>query len=98
MRGIVHYQIGLIIFHSKIEHAHYIGMYQLRQRLGFDQEGSSLCICERHAQDLQCSEAFEVHMLAQVDIGKSTTTKQTMQPIVAKLMAHPVDHSVLPRI
>ena len=35
-------------------------------------------------------------MLAQVDIGLTTTTEQTMQPIVTKLLAHPVDHSVLP--
>lgn len=47
-------------------------------------------------QDLDRREAFQVQMLAQIDLGKRALAQQASQPVTAKLLPHAISHTRLP--
>src|ERR1700730_17624887 len=42
-------------------------------------------------QQFNCGETVKIHVPAQVNIGKSSTSQKLLQTIIAHLLAHPVD-------
>src|SRR5258708_2450268 len=82
----------------EIEHAHNVRMREERQDLCFSYKLLGILVGELCAQNLHCPMAVEMDMLAQIDVGESSSSQQAKQAIIAKLLAFmsdAVSHSTL---
>jgi hypothetical protein len=96
-RSVVHNEKrGPVLLHSKVMHAHDVGMLQAGERLRFSEELIYLLVFERGVQDLERCPAFQEEMLAEVDLGEAPSPEQAQEAVVAKLLADALWHGCHP--
>src|SRR5437763_682971 len=87
MRSILYYQKRGAVLHRHIQHAHNVRMGEICQGLCFLHKVGGVLFAELCVKDFEGSTAFEVDMLAQVDLGKASLAKKSSQAVITQLLA-----------
>ncbi len=85
--GIFYHQKRRAVLHGEIEHAHNVRMGEICQGLCFLHKAGGVLFAELCVKNFEGRTAFEVDMLAQVDLGKASLAKEPSQAVVAQLLA-----------
>ncbi len=89
---IVHGQKRDALFHSKVVDAHNMRMVEASEQLRLGEEGVDIFVFQRGMQDFEGGTAFEIDMLAQIDLCEAASSKQAQQAIVAQLLTNAIGH------
>src|SRR5438874_8219210 len=85
--GILYHQKRSAVLHGEIENAHNVRVREICQGLCFLHKAGGVLFAELCVKNFESRTAFEVDMLAQVDLGKASLAKEPSQAIVAQLLA-----------
>src|SRR5260370_7798490 len=80
------------MFHSKVVDAHNMRMVEASEQLRLGEEGVDIFVFQRGMQDFEGGTAFEIDMLAQIDLCEAASSKQAQQAIVAHLLTNAIRH------
>src|SRR6266852_5703877 len=92
--GIVHHEYRCAPVHGEFEDTHNVWVSQANQGLCLGDELIDIFAFEGSTQDFEGRVAFEVAMLAQIDICKPASSQQTDEAVVSQLLSSAISHSL----
>src|SRR3989442_6700769 len=93
MDSVAHDQEGRGVFDTILQYPHDVWMLQVGDGAGFHVEALHSIGCQLGIQDLDGGLCAQVNMLTKVDFGEAPPSHQANKAVVAKLLAHTVNHA-----
>src|SRR5690348_9762826 len=90
--GITHHQERKTLLHTQVQDAQDVRMHQSGNGSGFAIKPLYLAAAHVRTQHFDGGLGLQKNMLAEVDLGKASRTKQAKKTVVPELLADPIRH------